>query len=432
MTHRIAWRLGVLVLFVAGGIWSGPRMREVGANSAPSRSSPGIDPAPPTEMVKLVFVHASVGNMWLGKWYGQLGSIAEGGEPTHYAQTSLRDNNYFVSDYNAPHEHPDEWPAHDYCAWPELFGDPAWMDRIINYSTADGNYDRLVDPGGENTIIMIKPCFTQYPIGGAPDDPPAPAGSPCEGNGTVGGIKRAMLDLLDILAQYPDKFFVLVTAPPKPLGRMAQGENARAVASWMATELLVDYEVGNVMIFDLYNVLTSNQQGPGDPCQQDEDEQSDVGMMTGNHHRIWEGAVQHQVGYDQTYSAYCDGHQKKGGLRKATIEFIPLLNAHYEAWQRGADRSSPAPTSTPTSSPPSTLPSTPPPSSSPTPMPPPTAAALAESLPTATPPTEEPVLSPTPFPEIEGTGAPPFWVWVGAALVLGFSLFLLINRLQRR
>jgi uncharacterized repeat protein (TIGR01451 family) len=313
----------------------------LGARQPSIRAPQEINPDPPPETAKLIFVHASVGDMWLGEWYGQLGSFPDGGDPTYFAETTLHDNNYFVSDYNGPHEHENEWPEHDYCVWRDLFSNPDWMDRMLNYSTADGNYGRLADPGGENDIIMIKPCFTQYPIGGAPGDEPSPPGSACTGNGTVADIKRAMLDLLDVLAQHPDKFFVLVTAPPKPEDTMENGDTARAVANWMVHEMLDGYDVGNVMVFDLYNVLTSNHQGPGDPCQIDEDDQSDVGMVTGNHHRVWQGEIQHQVGYDQTYSAYCDGHQKKGGLRKATSELVPLLNVYYNAWLSGTSLEGP-------------------------------------------------------------------------------------------
>jgi hypothetical protein len=332
----LRWLVVVVLPLLIVGLILSPAEK---ALAVPVESPPiplEIDPGPPEETAKLVFVHASVGNMWLGLWYGQLGSIADGGDPIYYAETSLKDNNYFVSDYNAPHEHPGEWPEHDYCAWRDLFGNPDWMDRMLSYNTSDGSYDRLADPGGENDIIMIKPCFTQYPILGSPGDPPSAAGSPCEGNGTVGDIKRAMLDLLEDLGQRSDKFFVLVTAPPKPEDKMTYGENARAISNWMVHEWLDGYDVGNVMVFDLFNVLTSNHQGAGDPCQLDEDEQSDVGLGTGNHHRIWNGEIQHQVAYDQEYSAYCDGHQKKGGLRKATSEFVPLLNTYYNAWVNGA------------------------------------------------------------------------------------------------
>jgi hypothetical protein len=297
---------------------------------------PVIDTSPPESTTKLIFVHASIGEAWLSPW-GFLGSSYDNNG------YSLMENNYFVSDYNI-HNHP-ELPGHDYCAWEVVFGDPGWVDVFLNHNALEGNYDRIADPGGQNNIVMIKPCGTQYPIYGNPDDPP---GGECPEAGTgwtVGQVKQAMLNTLESLRQYPDTFFVLVAAPaiciPGENGcggdydPIYHGANARAVASWMVNDLLDDYDVGNVMVFDLYGVLTSNQEGEGDTCPTDYMD-SDAGLETGNHHRIWDGQVQHQVAYDQDFSAYCTNHPKLGGLRKATREFVPLLNAYYNAWVAGA------------------------------------------------------------------------------------------------
>ena len=280
-----------------------------------------VDPNPPAETPKLVFVHASVGDQWLSHWLGE----------------ELGANNYFVSDYSV-HNHLD-FPGHDYCSWPVVFGDPQWMNVMLQHNTAEASYSRpMPDPGGENTILMIKPCFIQYPITGNPDDEPC---ADCDCAPTVAAIKRALIDLLDILAQYPDTFFVLVTAPPKKMDGMEYGENARAIANWMVNEWLVGYETGNVMVFDLFNVLTSNAEGEGDPCQEWEtypnnpETASDVWLETGNHHRVWNDEVQHQQEYDQNYSAYCWSHPGKGATYKMTHEFVPLLNAYYNAWVAG-------------------------------------------------------------------------------------------------
>lgn len=297
-----------------------------------------IDPSPPEQTAKLVFVHASVGEAWLGV------SLAAGGNRVPEG-ISLMENNYFVSDYNV-HNHP-ELPGHDYCAWKDIFGDPSWMNVLLNHNAIEGNYDRLVDPGGQNDVIMIKPCFIQYPIYGDPNDPPGGT-CPPEGAGwTVSQVKQAMLDTLSYLEQYPNTFFVLVTAPPRCHPSSDQcggsydptydGENARAVANWMVNELLDDYDAGNVMVFDLYSALTSSPEGEGDVCVEDR-WTSDLDEDDGNHHRIWNAQIQHQVGYDQNYSAYCKGHPLPGGLIKATQEFVPLLNTYYNAWTNGEEQ----------------------------------------------------------------------------------------------
>ena len=83
------------------------------------------------------------------------------------------------------------------------------------------------------------------------------------------------------------------------------------------------------MVFDLYNVLTSKT---GDGA-------SDVGLETGNHHRVWDGAVQHKTDDGADRLAYptspSDSHPTAAGLQKATAEFVPLLNAAYNAWRGG-------------------------------------------------------------------------------------------------
>jgi len=301
-----------------------------------------LDTNPPDETAKLVFVHASIGALWLHPRHGDLA-------------TQLQASNYYVSDYHWAN-HP-ELPEHNYCSWSVDFGEPGLLNGILNHNAVESGYERtLADPGGKNDIVMIKPCGTQYPIYGSPGEPPSgehgcpmlplPDGRWSEN--TVGNVKQAMLDTLTFTRQHPDKFFVLLSAPPNAQEYMKLGENARAVADWMVHDLLEGYDVGNVMVFDLYNVLTSNLEGEGDPCPADRNA-SDFGAQSGNHHRVWNGEVQHQVQYDQTYSAYCDNHPYKGGMLKATGELIPLLNAHYNAWRSGAGVPSaqPDPTSTP-------------------------------------------------------------------------------------
>jgi len=61
-----------------------------------------------------------------------------------------------------------------------------------------------------------------------------------------------------------------------------------------------------------------------------------VGLTTGNHHRVWNGAVQHKTDDGTNRLAYPsaggDSHPNAAGDQKATAEFMPLLNAAYNAW----------------------------------------------------------------------------------------------------
>jgi hypothetical protein len=79
-------------------------------------------------------------------------------------------------------------------------------------------------------------------------------------------------------------------------------------------------------VFDFYNVLTSNAGN---------ENSNDVGRETGNHHRIWKGAVQHIQTVNNNYSAYPSGdsHPTTAGHQKATAEFVPLLNVAFHCWQ---------------------------------------------------------------------------------------------------
>ena len=111
-----------------------------------------------------------------------------------------------------------------------------------------------------------------------------------------------------------------MTSPDTPGGR--------ALADWLVDHWLQDagYTAGNVLVFDFYNVLSSRTGGGA----------SDLGLESGNHHRIWNGAVQHKTddGADRLAypSAGGDSHPNAAGDRKATAEFVPLLNAAYNAW----------------------------------------------------------------------------------------------------
>ena len=53
----------------------------------PSITTPSVVPNPPTQTVKLIFIHHSSGENWLADEHGGLGA-------------ALANNNYFVSDTN--------------------------------------------------------------------------------------------------------------------------------------------------------------------------------------------------------------------------------------------------------------------------------------------------------------------------------------------
>jgi hypothetical protein len=279
--------------------------------------------APPSSVTKLVFAHHSTGQAWLQDGYGNLAA-------------TLGANNYFVSDTNygwGPDAIGDRTDVGDWWTWFRGPSAPTYTSALYAYAGTNSGYARpLADPGGGNTVVMFKSCFPNSDVGGSAADPiPSIAANPLKGAGasslTVGNAKGVYLDLLEYFKTRPDKFFVLVVSPPlrEADTSVASAANARALANWLVDPngLLKGYSANNVLVFDYYTVLTDG------------------------HHRLVGGLVEHTAG-PTNYLAYPtgDSHPSAAGDVKATAEFVPLLNAAYDAWKTGTHLS-PAPAITP-------------------------------------------------------------------------------------
>ncbi len=264
------------------------------------------DPSPPKETVKLIFIHHSTGENWLADGHGGLGK-------------ALGRNNYFVSDTNYGWGPDGIGDRTDIVDWPEWFTGPnstRYLKAVYSEKGKRSPYSRtLPDPGGENQIVMFKSCFPNSSLEGRPTDPPR------RGEGlTVGNAKAIYNELLTYFASRPDKLFIVITAPP--LQERTHAANARAFNNWLVAEWLAEYKGSNVGVFDLYNVLT----GPE------------------SHHRFREGKIEHVVrpGRDTLYyPTNGDDHPSPLGSRKATAEFVPLLNAYYHRWKAGKGSATP-------------------------------------------------------------------------------------------
>jgi hypothetical protein len=256
------------------------------------------NPSPPAKTVKLIFIHHSCGENWLADGHGGLGQ-------------ALAKNNYFVSDTNYGWGPDGIGDRTDITNWPEWFTGPnssRYLKALYRESEIHSPYTRSSsDPGGENQIIMFKSCFPNSSLEGRPNDPPA------RGDGlTVGNAKAIYNKLLTYFASRPDKLFIAITAPPLQDGSLAA--NARAFNTWLVTQWLAGYKGKNVAVFDFYNVLT----GPN------------------NHHRFSKGAIEYVTnrgGNTLYYPTNGDDHPSPGGNRKATGEFVPLLNVYYHRWE---------------------------------------------------------------------------------------------------
>lgn len=286
--------------------------------------------------VRLIFIHHSTGENWLNDDVGDLGK-------------NLMQNNYFVSDTNygwGPGYGPENVPAGDltdtghWWIWFRSPQAPAIMDRVYKEDGKLSYYTRFSDsPGGENEIIMFKSCFPNSALQGNADDPvPSIDANPLKGAGsgseyhTVANAKGIYLDLLEYFRTRPDKLFVIVTAPPLSDGKYAN--NARAFNQWLVNDYLKGYSGKNVVVYDFYNVMTSNGGSSST---------NDAAKESGNHHRMVNGAVQHRVesglmGMKNTAayaSGWDDDHPTPAGSWKATAEFVPFLNHVYAQWKAG-------------------------------------------------------------------------------------------------
>lgn len=313
-----------------------------------------------TAAYKLVFIHHSVGGHWLAHGNGDLvralnknniyvNDITYEWEPKWLTEGALkrakrkllrlakqdRSGAYNVGDRT------DIGQMYDWFSGPDsvaimgsVYAENMETDRFGDHDN-DKELAKLV-AGQENEIIIFKSCYPNTLLKGKPDDKANAASNPPRNYSadselhTIANAKRALNDALKYFKSRPDKFFVIVTPPPR-LELPEQGKIARGFSTWLYYDWLREnnYTLNNVMVFDLYNVLTSGQ-GP---------DRSDVNQEEGNHHRIWMRREQHVVEADKNTLMYPrkagENHPSSAGLKKATEEFVPLLIEKHRRWKEG-------------------------------------------------------------------------------------------------
>ncbi len=249
-------------------------------------SSGNEDTSPPVETMKIVFIHHSCGSNWLAS--GGLGS-------------ALNKNNYYVTETFY------EWDAEpddnlgnrtDTEDWPDWFNDTKMPYVYTNNAHYAYNDNTMADPGGENSIIMFKSCFPNSEV-----------------SDSINDEQDIYNSLLPYFGAHIDKMFVLIVPPPEI--DIDSAPLTRQLANWLSdydNGWLREYYGGNVFVFDFYNVLT----GPD------------------NHHWVSNGTIRHIVSPssgDELYYPSGDDHPSVEGNRKATAEYLPLLNAYYHKWR---------------------------------------------------------------------------------------------------
>ena len=275
-----------------------------GSIAALPKAEEYLDPTPPDETQKLVFIHHSCGENWLSDDNGGLGQ-------------ALGENNYFVSDTNygwGPNSIGDATDIPDWPRWFRSDETPAITEALYNEFSNNWYgweyYQRpMKDPGGENDIILFKSCYPNSELWGSPDDP---AGGYADW--TVAGAKYVYNDILHYFSQHPDKLFIVITAPPNLNKETA--ENARAFNEWLVNDWLMPYSGTNVAVWDFYAVLSHKE----------------------NHHRFINEEVEHinsNGNGTAAYDSWGDPHPNQKGNIKATKEFIPLLNIYVNRWLSG-------------------------------------------------------------------------------------------------
>jgi hypothetical protein len=287
-------------------------------------ASTQLDPSPPAETVRLIFIHHSTGENWLNDYNGGLG-------------LGLRDNNYFVSDTNygwGPNSIGDQTDIGHWWLWFRGPDSNDYMNALYAESDQHCEYSRLpISPNGQNEIVMFKSCFPNSALQGNPSDPVPPiASNPLRGQDsgseyhTVANAKGIYIDILEYFRNHQEKLFIVITAPP--LSNAEYSGNARAFNQWLVNDWLDGYPYSNVFVFDFYNVLTTNGGSPNI---------NDLGWIAGNHHRLWSGAIQHSFDGNPSHNVLAyptgDDHPSKAGNLKASGEFVTLLNVAYHLWK---------------------------------------------------------------------------------------------------
>jgi uncharacterized repeat protein (TIGR01451 family) len=293
-----------------------------------------LDPSPPIQPVRMVFIHHSTGGVWLDNGL----------------RSTLNANHYFVTETNYGWGDDDAslgGPIGTYTDlghWWNWFNGPyrdGYTAGVYANNDAAGSNNGVTDPGGPNTIVMFKSCFPNSNLGGSPTDlPPAEGGpNPLRGHDayssdmTVANAKGIYRDLLGYFQTRQDHLFIAITAPPLVSGATsdAAAANARAFNNWLVSDWLAGYPYSNVAVFDFYSVLTSNGGNTNT---------NDLGSASGNHHRFRNGAIEHPIGLAQNTAAYGqnagDSHPTGAGAQKAAAEYAPLLNIWYHRWHDGA------------------------------------------------------------------------------------------------
>ncbi|MBN1212420.1 MAG: hypothetical protein JXA92_07565 [candidate division Zixibacteria bacterium] len=187
---------------------------------------------------KLIFLHHSVGQIWLTE--GNL-------------KAALMANGFSVHDATYGDEIGQET---DVCHWLPKFRND--MDKIFKFDKHPNIY---YSDGAENDIIVFKSC---YPNSNIVDEGEMP-GDPLDKKRTVANYRAVFENLKETFENYPDKKFIYVTAPPLVPAETTPDKTVRArkFNEWLKLEFVPQYReetgLNNFYVFDFFNVLADEQ-----------------------------------------------------------------------------------------------------------------------------------------------------------------------------
>ena len=312
ITRRAAATAGALGILLGGLL-----RRPLGAKTFEDRSD--AEPAPPLDLsdfssdppealLRLLFIHHSVGGQLLAPPGPEVDRpkpqcIYESHPNGGGLRPLLTKSGYQVHEASYTSIVGEKTDLFD---WEPKFRDQ--FDRVL----ATDEQDRVYDDGRRNQIVVFKSCFPNNEFLGQGTAPGNARGPEL----TVANAKAALRALLPLFERHPDVLFVYVTAPPiapfapgEPLYRLlarrlrgrptwsdtvrASGRFARDFNNWVVGKdgWLAAYPKSNVVVFDYYGILT----GRG----------SDYSRFTTNE---------------------SDSHPSAEGNRRAAQEFVPFLN----------------------------------------------------------------------------------------------------------
>jgi hypothetical protein len=186
---------------------------------------------------QLLFLHHSVGKGWL-----EAGGL----------RTELMAHDIGVHDATYGDEIGERTDIMD---WLPKFKDD--MQRVLIFDYSPNAYYK---DGHQNDIIMFKSCFPNSDIVAEGQAP----GNASERVNTLWNYKAVFNELQEIMAKYPNKLFIYVTAPPLVPGQTKpeNAKRAREFNNWVKSEYVSDYtqKTGqlNLLVFDFFEVLADS------------------------------------------------------------------------------------------------------------------------------------------------------------------------------